>query len=508
MSDFHGRRNGRGDWEWQGQAATALRAYSAPLIFGAVIALFMLAYVFASGGWSFSPVSPNSCPAGSVDAASAQNDDCVPCVDPQDRSIDVQNADLPECDPEPCDPTADVGVMDQPATETPAPADCESPTPTPTEPPADCYEDPAYEASLTSPEVPGESADYTYTVSGCGEPQLQFVKLSGCWSKDDIASVETDPGGKAVEILDDGTVKVNDLSDADLPLAVIIHFTSDHKSKDDATNIWVWVGPGDSDGFSFSAGGPKCAEKSPTPTPPETPTPSPTPTEPPTPTPTEPPTPTPTEPPTPTPTEPPTPTPTPVPPTDTPTPTPPAPKTDITLIKSDEPDPVARGGFLSYNITVSNVGSTDAEHVVVTDTLPPDVTLISATPTQGTCNGAVCLLGTIPAGQAAGIAVVVTVNAEAADTFTNLACAATSTFDKNLDNNCDDEGTSIRGATPTPTPLAATATPKAMPKTGGLPGSGGSSDRLLLGLGVGTLLAGAFAAVIARRRLAAVIADD
>jgi len=168
-------------------------------------------------------------------------------------------------------------------------------------------------------------------------------------------------------------------------------------------------------------------------------------------------------------------------------------------VKTDDPDPVERGGVLTYSITVSNVGSADAEYVVVTDTLPADVTLISATPTQGSCNLNVCLLGTIPAGQAAGIAIVVTVNADARATFTNLACAATSTVDTNADNNCDNEDTHVPGA-PTPTPLAETSTPKAMPRTGGLPGDGGPGERLLVGLGIGLLVAGAFVAAVARKR--------
>src|SRR4029078_13094548 len=94
------------------------------------------------------------------------------------------------------------------------------------------------------------------------------------------------------------------------------------------------------------------------------------------------------------------------------------------------------------------------------------VTFISATPSQGSCDG-VCHLGTIEAGKAAVIQMVVTVNADAPDTFTNLACAATSTEDKNMDNNCDTEDTHVPGVTSTALPV--TSTPKAMPNTGGLP---------------------------------------
>jgi uncharacterized repeat protein (TIGR01451 family) len=473
----------------------------------------MLAYVFASHGWSFTTVAPNSCTSGE---ASAQNESCIPtCVDdassvqndcnpcPEGSEASVQNEECHTCVPAE-NLEAQIQWWDLPTctpapTPTPPPSDTATPRPTETPGSTPACEENGYDAKLSSPMIPNSSKDYKYTVSGCNEEQLKMVKMSGCWSKDDIDSVETDPS-KPVEIQDDGTVKVSELSDADLPLKITIHFKSSHVSAANHTDIWVWVGPGDSDGFGFQAGGPECDPRTETPTPPPTDTPTPPPTDTPTPPPTDTPTPAPTDTPTPPPTDPPTPAPTdtPAPATDTPTP-PPTPKTDLTLVKTDSPDPVERGGALTYSITVSNVGSAAAEHVVVTDTLPADVTLISATPTQGSCNLNVCLLGTIEAGQAAGIAIVVTVNTDAKATFTNLACAAMSTFDKNPDNNCDDEDTHVPGA-PTPTPLAATSTPKAMPRTGGLPGDGGSSDRLLVGLGIGLLVAGAFTTAVARRR--------
>ena len=43
-------------------------------------------------------------------------------------------------------------------------------------------------------------------------------------------------------------------------------------------------------------------------------------------------------------------------------------------------------------------------------------------------------------------------------------------------------------------------TPNGIPQTGGLPGDGSAGDRLLLGLGIGLLVAGAFAAAVARKR--------
>jgi uncharacterized repeat protein (TIGR01451 family) len=152
--------------------------------------------------------------------------------------------------------------------------------------------------------------------------------------------------------------------------------------------------------------------------------------------------------------------------------------------------------MLFYSVTVTNISNVDAQNVVVTDTMPAHVTVLSATPSQGSCTGATCNLGTIGAGKAAVIAYVVTVDADAPEFLTNTACVSTSTPESNLNNNCDAVDTHV----PRPAPLPATSTPRGLPPTGGLPGSGGVSGQLVLGLGIGLLLAGAFAAAVARRR--------
>jgi uncharacterized repeat protein (TIGR01451 family) len=49
------------------------------------------------------------------------------------------------------------------------------------------------------------------------------------------------------------------------------------------------------------------------------------------------------------------------------------PSADLTITKSDNPDPVQVGDNLTYTITVSNAGPDTAEEVIVTDTLPAGV---------------------------------------------------------------------------------------------------------------------------------------
>ena len=65
---------------------------------------------------------------------------------------------------------------------------------------------------------------------------------------------------------------------------------------------------------------------------------------------------------------------------------------DLQVTKSDSTDPLLAGELLTYTIGITNTGPADASNVVVTDTLPSGLTLVSATPSQGTCAGAVCAL--------------------------------------------------------------------------------------------------------------------
>jgi uncharacterized repeat protein (TIGR01451 family) len=401
--------------------------------------------------------------------------------------------DGPVCIPMTESPTPPSETPSEPASETPT----DPPTETPTDPPTETPTDPPTDtpsptvdcaktssAELTSPAVPVASDTYEYEVDGCG---IKYVKFMGCWDKDDIDHVDTSAG--TVVILDDGKIRINDVNDSDFPLNVTIVFKHVFASGTGTVNTWLYQGPRDSDGDSIWIDGPVCEVVTETPTPPvETPTP---PVETPTP-PVETPTP-PVETPTP-------PVETPTPPVETPT-APPPPVTDLTLVKTDKPDPIAPKGALSYSITVNNVSDVAAENVIMTDVLPLGVTLISATPSQGTCTGATCNLGTIPARQAVAISVVVTLNADAPTLLTNVACVATSTAETNLPNNCDEEETKV--PTPTPSALAATSTPQApseFPNSGGIPGSTTATSQAAIAAAAAMLLFGLAAGFVARRQ--------
>lgn len=92
--------------------------------------------------------------------------------------------------------------------------------------------------------------------------------------------------------------------------------------------------------------------------------------------------------------------------------TPPDPGTaNLRVSSTDSADPVTAGDNLTYNITLTNDGPQTANEVVLKDELSPDVVLVSATPSQGTCKtlqGVVyCSLNGLVPGASATLSLVV-----------------------------------------------------------------------------------------------------
>lgn len=118
---------------------------------------------------------------------------------------------------------------------------------------------------------------------------------------------------------------------------------------------------------------------------------------------------------------------------------------DLSLVKTDAPDPAVAGATLTYTLLVSNAGPDTASDVRVVDILPDSVTFQSATAEQGICSrdGRVvdCQLGNIAAGNDVTITIEVTPGTDG--NLTNSASVTADTEDPNLDNNSDIEATQV-----------------------------------------------------------------
>ena len=114
------------------------------------------------------------------------------------------------------------------------------------------------------------------------------------------------------------------------------------------------------------------------------------------------------------------------------------PLADVSVTKTAAPNPVIPGEILTYTINVSNAGPSDAQNVVLTDVISPDIIApefsidggATFNPWLGSFD-----IGTLPAGQTRTILIRGTVSSSATGTITNTANITSSTPDPNLDNN-------------------------------------------------------------------------
>ena len=118
---------------------------------------------------------------------------------------------------------------------------------------------------------------------------------------------------------------------------------------------------------------------------------------------------------------------------------------DLSISKTDDVDPVAAGNNVTYTITVNNAGPSPAQNVVVTDSLPAGVTLVSTTGCAEDPAGVpTCSLGTIGINGNAQYSVTVTVDpALPAGSITNAASVISDTFDPDGSNNSTNEPTTV-----------------------------------------------------------------
>jgi len=121
-----------------------------------------------------------------------------------------------------------------------------------------------------------------------------------------------------------------------------------------------------------------------------------------------------------------------------------SPEADLSITKSGNADPVLPNDSLTYTVRVDNAGPQTAENVVVTETLPAGVTLVSTTGCTEDPNGVTtCSLGDIISGGFAEYTVEVTVNSDASGVLTNNVSVSSDTVDPNQGNNSTTEDTII-----------------------------------------------------------------
>jgi uncharacterized repeat protein (TIGR01451 family) len=119
---------------------------------------------------------------------------------------------------------------------------------------------------------------------------------------------------------------------------------------------------------------------------------------------------------------------------------------DLSVAKTDSPDPVSAGSNITYTVTVTNNGPSDAESVTLSDTIPTNTTFVSnsgaagwscTNPSAGGTGTISCSNPTFANGAKSVFTIVVKVNANtaAATTITNTATVTSTTSDPTPGNN-------------------------------------------------------------------------
>lgn len=120
---------------------------------------------------------------------------------------------------------------------------------------------------------------------------------------------------------------------------------------------------------------------------------------------------------------------------------------DLSVTKVESTDPVAATGTLTYTMVVTNNGPSTATNVVVSDTLPSDLSFTSGTSTVGSVtnagNAVTANVGTLAPGASATITIQTSVGAGATGTITNTATVTSSETDTNSANDSATETTDV-----------------------------------------------------------------
>ncbi|HEY4396984.1 MAG TPA: DUF11 domain-containing protein, partial [Acidimicrobiia bacterium] len=154
----------------------------------------------------------------------------------------------------------------------------------------------------------------------------------------------------------------------------------------------------------------------------------------------------------------------------------PPPSADLSVTKTDSPDPVTPGSDITYTITVTNNGPADADSAQIADAVPAGTSFVSVVPTVGSCVGTAtftCDLGPLANGASATVTLVVLVDPGATpgtviSNTANLGLPSRGVSVASVDPNPGNDS-----ATATTTVAAASEVPGEGP--GEVPGSPGTS---------------------------------
>jgi uncharacterized repeat protein (TIGR01451 family) len=128
---------------------------------------------------------------------------------------------------------------------------------------------------------------------------------------------------------------------------------------------------------------------------------------------------------------------------------------DVSVSKSG-PASVGSGGNIAYTVTVSNIGTSDALGVTLTDTIPAGATFFSESQTGGpvfVCSnpsvggtGTIsCSIATLGVGASATFSITLTATAAPGATITNTANVSSTSTDANAGNNSASASTIVAG---------------------------------------------------------------
>jgi uncharacterized repeat protein (TIGR01451 family) len=120
---------------------------------------------------------------------------------------------------------------------------------------------------------------------------------------------------------------------------------------------------------------------------------------------------------------------------------------DLSVTKTDAPDPITVGGSLVYKISVANAGPSTARSVRLDDVIAAGAAPVSAATSKGTCSSGrtvTCDLGAIAAGSR--VTIQIRVKPRSAGKLTNTAKATSTTFDPIAGNNSATATTRVTSA--------------------------------------------------------------